>query len=220
MKVPLIIIGTGDYAEVAYHFLQEHDEYDVIGFSEESAFIKKTDFNQRPIYKFEELQEKLNPSKISILVAVGPNRMNTVRERLYNEVKSKGFKCIRYIHRKAIVWSENAIGDNTFIFPGCVVEPFVTIGNNCVLWTSSLIAHHSAIGNHCFIAPGCNISGRVTVKQNSFLGINSTVRDNITIAERSLIGAGAVIKKDTVANGVYSADGTLLYNANSLTTKV
>jgi sugar O-acyltransferase (sialic acid O-acetyltransferase NeuD family) len=220
MKTPLIIIGTGDFAEVAFYFLRENGSYEILGFSEELAFIKKKNFCDLPIFKFEELESKFSPAQVKILVAVGPNKINTVRERLFNEVKNKGYTCIRFIHPTAVVWSPDSIGENGFIFPGCIVEPFAYVGNNSALWSGSILAHHSKIEDHCFIAPGCTISGRVVIKNNCFLGINSTIRDSIIINERCIIGAGAVIKKDTIANGVYSESGTLLRNENSLTTKV
>lgn len=220
MKHPLIIVGTGDYAEVAFHFLNSSESHDVIGFSEEAAFIKKKDFKGRLIYKFEELQDLFDPFKTRVLVAIGPNHVNTVRARLYESVKTKGFTCIKYIHASAYVWDEQAIGDNSFIFPGCIVEPYATIGNNCVMWSGSIVAHHSVIQDHCFVAPGCTISGRTVIKKNCFLGINSTIRDNIVVEERCIIGGGSVIKKNTHPDGVYSATPTSLSNYGSLNTKV
>src|SRR6478736_8084629 len=97
-NTPLIIVGTGDYAEVAFHYLQEDGNFDISGFAEEEAFINKRDFKGLPIYKVEELSSKFNGRDTKILVAVGPNKVNTVRERLYELIKSKGFSCISYIH--------------------------------------------------------------------------------------------------------------------------
>lgn len=220
MNNSLIIVGTGDYAEMAFYYLTILKTNPVIGFSEESSFIQKKDFKGLPIFKFELLHELFNPLEVKILVAVGPNRVNTVRSRLYEQAKFRGFSFIRFIHPDAYVWNEEAIGENSFIFPGCIVEPYATVGNNCVMWSGSILAHHSRIEDHCFVAPGCTISGRTVIKKNCFLGINSTIRDNIIVEERCIIGGGAVIKKDTKIEGVYSTSATPLYNYQSLNTKV
>lgn len=214
----LLIIGTGDYAQMAYHFLCK--TYDVVGFSEESEYIKLKSFNSLPIFEFEKIETLFSVSETKILVAVGPNQINTIRERLYNEVKQKGFTCISYIHPKAFVWNENHIGENSFIFPNAIVEPYANVGDNCVMWSGSILSHHSQLKDHCFMAPGSSVSGRTTVKENCFLGINSTIRDNLVIEQNCIVGAGAVIKKNTVINGVYSPKGTSLYNLNSIKTKV
>ncbi|MFM9984877.1 MAG: acetyltransferase [Flavobacteriales bacterium] len=214
----LVIVGTGDYAEMASFFLKDH--YAIVGYTEERAYRKLPSFNELPIFDFEDLAAKYNPSNLKVFVAVGPNRVNTVRERLYKEVKNLGFECVNYIHPKAFVASPNQVGENSMIFPNAVVEPGSHVGNNCVMWSGAILAHHSVLGDHCFMAPGSKISGRTAVKNNCFIGINATIRDNVIIEESCIIGAGAIIKKNTIKNGVYSAEPTLLYNSNAMDTKV
>ncbi|MFN7044599.1 MAG: acetyltransferase [Flavobacterium sp.] len=214
----LLIIGTGDYATVASYYLKE--KFNIIGYAEEKSFRVLNDLMGMPIYDFENIKDIFNPSKIKILVAIGPNFSNTIRERLYKEVKKLNFKCITFIHSDAKVYDINAIGENSFIFPNVVVEPYATVGNNCVLWSGAILAHHSKLLDNCFMAPGALISGRTIVNNNCFFGINSTVRDNLVIEKNCIIGAGAIIKKSTVENGVYSSNGTLLLNNSSFNTKV
>ena len=38
----------------------------------------------------------------------------------------------------------------------------------------------------------------------AFLGLGAVVRDGVTVAERCLVGAGAVVTRDTEPNGVYT----------------
>lgn len=217
-KESLVIVGTGDYALMAYYYLK--GTYNIVGFSEELAFKKKESFLNIENYDFEKLTQYFDPNSVKLLVAVGPNKVNTVRERLYKEAKEKGFQFINYIHPNAYVWDQSKIGENSFIFPNVTVEPYAEVGNNCVLWSGAIVAHHSIVEDHCFMAPGASVSGRVRVKNNCFIGINSTVRDNVVIEERTIVGAGAVIKKDTEKDGVYSAVRTKLYNNDSTNTKV
>ncbi len=220
MKDKLLIVGTGDYAEVAFFFLEKTGMYEIVGFSEERAYRKLPDLCNLPIYDLEDIGTKFPKEVCKILVAIGPNRVNTVRERIFNELRALGYSFITYVHESAFVWDVSALGVNTFIFPHVIVEPFATVGNNCVMWSGSVLAHHATLEDHCFLAPGVNISGRTRVKNNCFLGINSTVRDNIVIGEKCIIGAGSVIKKSTQPFGVYSSTGTPKYNDKSLDTKV
>ncbi|MFD2567793.1 acetyltransferase [Pseudotenacibaculum haliotis] len=214
----LIIVGTGDYALMAHFYLKE--AYDIVGFSEEAAYKKKEEILGIANYDFEELTQVFKSEEIKILVAVGPNKVNTVRQRLYEEVKQKGYECISYIHPDAYVWDHSKVGENSFIFPNVTVEPFAEVGNNCIMWSGAILAHHSTLEDHCFMAPGAAVSGRTVVKNNCFIGINSTVRDNVVVAEKTIVGGGAVIKKDTEKDGVYSATRTELYNSDSTNTKV
>jgi sugar O-acyltransferase (sialic acid O-acetyltransferase NeuD family) len=216
----LIIVGTGDLAVLALHFLKKEGRYRVIGFAEESAFRARRKVEELPNLAFEELEFKAPPEDTTLLIAIGPNKSNTIRQRLYETAKAKGYSFATYIHPEACVWDVNAIGENSIIFPRVVLEPFATIGNNCIVWSGAIIAHHSVIGDHTFIAPGACMSGRTTIGENCFIGLNATVRDYVKVGKRVIVGAGAVIKKDCEDDGVYSASGTPLYNKDSFNTKL
>ncbi|MBE7551499.1 MAG: hypothetical protein HS126_10550 [Anaerolineales bacterium] len=47
------------------------------------------------------------------------------------------------------------------------------------------------------------IAGNVEIGQYCFVGANATIRDGLTIAPECVIGAGAVILKDTERGRVY-----------------
>ena len=77
------------------------------------------------------------------------------------------------------------------------------IGNNVTLWSGNHIGHESVIEDHCNITSHVVVSGHVHICSYCFIGVNATIRDNIKIAPETLIGAGAVIMKDTIKKGVY-----------------
>lgn len=107
------------------------------------------------------------------------------------------------------------IGENTFILENNVIQPFVKIGNNCILWSGNHVGHHSVIGDHCFISSHVVISGSTSIGSNSFLGVNSTIGDNVMIGEKSLIGAGSVVTSDTEPGSVYSTCKSNLHKFKS-----
>jgi len=78
-----------------------------------------------------------------------------------------------------------------------VIQPYVKIGRDTILWSGNHIGHHTTIGNDCFIASHVVVSGSVVVGDETFIGVNATLRDNINIGKRNVIGASALILKDT-----------------------
>ena len=48
----------------------------------------------------------------------------------------------------------------------------------------------------------------MTIGERCFIGVNATFRDGVTVAPDCVIGAGALIMKDTVEGGVYAVRGT------------
>ena len=63
--------------------------------------------------------------------------------------------------------------------------------------------HDSVIHDHVFLASHIVVSGHVDVGEYCFIGVNATLRNSIKIVPRTLIGAGAVIMKDTEEREVY-----------------
>ena len=52
------------------------------------------------------------------------------------------------------------------------------------------------------------ISGKVTINDYTFIGVNATFRDGITIGSENIIGAGAIILKDTEPQAVHAVRHT------------
>lgn len=204
----VVIFGTTDFAKIARVYLREDSPHEVVAFSVHGQYIQSKDFMGLPIVPFEELQERHPPGDFSMLVAIGFKRINKLRAEMYAQCKAKGYGLISYINSKTSHWGETAIGDNCFIFEENVIQPYVTIGNNVVLWSGNHIGHDSTIGDHCFISSHVVVSGHCKVGDYSFLGVNATLRDGITIGAENVIGAGAVILKDTAFQAVHATRHT------------
>jgi len=202
----LIIVGDSAFAQVAYEYFDYYLDYKIVGFSVEADYIKQKSLFGLPIFPLEELESFYSPEDTYVFVAVTYGKMNTIRERLYKIVKSKGFKLISFISPKAFVWRNVKIGENVFIFEHNVVQPFVEIGNNVILWSGNHIGHHSKIGDNTFIASHVVISGFCQIGRNCFFGVNSTVANNLNIADFSYINAGAVVLKDTERGKIYTGN--------------
>jgi sugar O-acyltransferase (sialic acid O-acetyltransferase NeuD family) len=115
---------------------------------------------------------------------------------LFESTKARGYKAASYVSSRAFVWRNVEIGEHCFIFENNVIQPFVKLENNIVLWSGNHIGHHSRIGANCFLASHAVISGFVDVGANCFVGVNATVVNNICIGVDCVIGAGATITAD------------------------
>jgi sugar O-acyltransferase (sialic acid O-acetyltransferase NeuD family) len=195
-KHKLIIIGDSLFAEIAYEYFTYDSEYEVVGFSVESAYLKREAFFNLPVTPFESLEQDYAPAEHKFYAANVYTQGNKLRARLYAEAKAKGFAPASYISSRAFVWQNCQIGEHCFIFEDNTVQPFVTIGDNVVLWSGNHIGHHSVIKDHCFISSHVVISGVCQVGEYCFMGVNSTVANNITIGDNCLVGAGALIIGD------------------------
>lgn len=193
----LVIVGDSAFAEVAFEYFTHDSPYEVVGFAVERAYRKHDRLLDRPVVDFEELDNIFAPDEHAAYVAVVYTQLNRLRTRLFNAMKYKGYTMASYVSSRAFVWRNVEVGEHCFIFEDNTIQPFVKIGDNCVLWSGNHIGHHSTIGNHCFISSHVVVSGFVNVGDFVFLGVNSTISNNVTIAKDCWIGPGVTIKKDT-----------------------
>jgi sugar O-acyltransferase (sialic acid O-acetyltransferase NeuD family) len=204
----VVIFGTGDFAQVARVYLDCDSDWRVVAFTVDSAYIGDGELDGLPVVPFEKLTLSHPPGTHDMLVAVGFSRVNRARAAVYERCKAQGYELISYVSSRATVVGAFELGDNCFVFEENVVQPFVRLGNDVILWSGNHLGHHARIGDHTFIASHAVISGRVTIGERCFVGVNATFRDGVTVAADSVIGAGALIMKDTEEGGVYGVRGT------------
>ncbi len=209
-----IIFGTGSFAELAHFFLSNDSDYEVCAFCSTAEYLKTDRFCGLPLVPFETIENDYSTNEHDMLIAVGYNKLNTLREKIYYEAKRKGYQLLSYVSSRASVFAKH-IGDNCFIFEDNTIQPFVSIGNNVVLWSGNHIGHHSVIEDHVFITSHVVISGHCVLKRNTFVGVNATLRDGITIESENIIGAGALVMKNTKEKEVYRAQPTQAYTRDS-----
>ncbi len=202
-KGQLVIIGDGEFAEIAYEYFTHDSRYEVVGFSVEKDYLKKEKLFGLPVVPFEQIENVYDPSRYNIFVAITFTQLNRVRARLYNEAKKKGFSAVSYVSSNAFVWRNVEIGENCFVFENNVIQYSVKIGNNVVLWSGNHVGHRSAIDDNCFISSHVVISGYCEIGKSCFFGVNSSIADHLKVAKDCIIGAGAVIVKDTEVGRVY-----------------
>src|SRR6187397_683529 len=198
----LLIFGAGDIARLAHRYFETDSPHSVAAFTVDRDYRKADSFCGLPLVDFETVPERYPAERYQMFVALSYARMNAVRADKYFRVKELGYSLVSYVSSRCSYLTDPP-GDNCFILEDNTVQPFVRIGNNVTLWSGNHVGHDSTIGDHCFISSHVVVSGHVSVGPSCFIGVNATLRNSIAIAERTLIGAGAVIMKNTTPGSVY-----------------
>lgn len=202
-KKPLVIVGSGETAILAYEYFTHDSDYEVVAFAVDAAYRDSDRFLEFPLVDVETIETHFPPEKYDCHVAISATQLNRPRARLFTFLKEKGYHCASYISSHAFVWHNVSVGENVFIFEDNTIQPFCKIGDNVVLWSGNHIGHRTVIDNHCFIASHVVISGFCEVGEYSFIGVNTTVGDHIKIAKDNFIAMGALITKNTEENKIY-----------------
>lgn len=211
----IIIFGAGDIARLAHYYFTRDSAHEVVAFTVDQQYRREEVFLGLPLFDFEEIPAHYPPNSYKMFVALSYAKMNKIRAEKYYRAKALGYELVSYVSRKCSFLTDHPVGDNCFILEDNTIQPFVKIGNNVTLWSGNHIGHDSIIEDHCFLASHIVVSGHVHIHPYCFIGVNATLRNSITIAHETLIGAGAVIMKNTVEKGVYIPQRTDLFKKKS-----
>lgn len=197
----LVIVGAGEFAEIAYEYFTFDSEYQVVAFAVEKKYRNADEMFGLPVIDFEMILEQYPPNEYDTFVAITYVQLNRVRTRLFEACKNQGYRCASYISSRAFVWHNVSIGENSFIFENNTLQYHVSVGNNVVLWSGNHIGHRTVIEDNCWLTSHDVISGYCKIGKGSFIGVNATLGDNVVLAEDTVFGAAAVTVKSLLDKG-------------------
>lgn len=199
----VIIFGMKQMAEVAHYYLTNDSDDEVVAFCDYKENLPQGEkFLNLPVIAFEEVELKYPTNEYSFFAPMNSEKMNTEREKVYYAIKEKGYKMITYISSKATIHTDD-IGENCFIQDGNIFHPFTKIGNNVMMWSFNLIAHHGVVKDHVTFASHVAMADNCVIGENSYLGTNSTLRNGIVLAKGTLVGLATTISRNTEEWSVY-----------------
>lgn len=201
----VVIFGNSDWADLAHVYLTHDSPHEVVAFTVDRDYMQETEHRDLPVVPFEDLVKEYPQEEYLLFIPISFKKMNQLRTAKYQQAKEWGYRFISYVSSKATTWPGFSCGDNCFIFEDNTIQPFVKIGSNVVMWSGNHIGHHSVVKDHVTITSHVVVSGRCTIESFCFLGVNATIRDETVVAKGTLVGAGAVILRDTKEWEVYKA---------------
>lgn len=201
----VVLFGTGYVSRFVKFMLDHESPHAVVALSVDAAAMKQSAAFGLPVVPFEELVDRYPPDDHAMFVALGYTRVNRLREEKAAQARSLGYELVSHVSPRASTWDDLVLGDNCIVMDEVIVHPFVEIGDNAMIWSGAHIGHGSVVGDNCFFASRALAAGFVSVGQNAFIGANATIRHGVTIGRESIIGAGAVITRDTPDKSVYAS---------------
>ncbi len=195
---PVIIIGAGDHAKVLLDILLEQ-KVNVIGLTDKSITKGTCIYGVSVIGDDSEIL-KYKTDEIELVNGIGSVGNTSIRQKVFNSLKEKGYVFRSVIHETAILSKRARLGEGVQLLAGAIVNTEAEIGDNTIINTKTSIDHGCIIGKHCHIAPGCVLSGCVTVGNGTHIGTGSSIIQGINIGSNVLVGAGSVVVNDVPDN--------------------
>ena len=116
------------------------------------------------------------------------------------------------------IYANAIVGNNCVIGQNVMIGPNVMIGNNCKIQNNVSLYDGCIIEDDVFLGPSCVFTNilkpnaiidqksnfkKTLIKKGTTIGANSTILCGINLAENTFIGAGSVVTKSTIKNGLY-----------------
>ena len=188
---PILILGTGTFAEEIAEVASEVSGVTIAGFVENLDRDKAGGaLNGLPIRWVDELSDLADSHRY--LCGLG----TTKRGRFTDQADLAGVPPATIVHPLAIVAASTTIG------PGCVVGVGVIIASHTVLDRhvcvnrGASVGHHTQVGEFVTIGPGVTMAGNCRIGPRGYFGIGATVIDHITTGDQCVVGGGAVVTKE------------------------
>ena len=195
-KQKVIIVGAriDGQAGVVVNAIQLRDEYEIIGFIDNTPDLQETKINGVPVIGSTDDLETINFPVNNIHIAIGDN---LARFRLQKSLKSLGCNPITIIHPTATISDINVkIGEGSFIGPNTIVNNGSVIGDASIINSGAIVEHDNLFGEAVHVAPGVKTGGRVKIGNYSFIGVGSCILPDIEIGSGVLVGAGSTVTKN------------------------
>ena len=206
----VVIFGISDFASQVSFYLKQDSDYEVVAYTVNAEYNTKKVFLDLPVVDFEEVQEKYPPAEFAMFIAIGYHKLNATRTTKFKEAKEKGYHLISYLCSRNTYWNDLIFGENCFIMEGNIFMQNVRIADNVIIAIGNKIGHDSVIEENCFLTSNIMLGGFCTIKRNTFIGLSTVVRDKTTVDEYNILGAGAIILKNTKKRSSYLTTSTPL----------
>lgn len=190
----IILVGYGGHAKSIADSIEQSGKYRIIGYTEKNACNVE---NRYPYLGSDDvLQEYFLKGVRYAFVCIGYMGNGTIRDRLYQQLKTTGYELPVIIDPSAVVAENAHIKEGTYIGKGAVVNSESTIGEMCIINTKAVIEHECKVAAFSHIAVAGVLCGNVTVGAHSLIGANATIIQGVEIGSDCVIGAGSIVLKD------------------------
>jgi sugar O-acyltransferase (sialic acid O-acetyltransferase NeuD family) len=201
----LLIFGTAGAAKDIYYWIKAINEsapspqFHVEGFVEaDKARIGETVFADEKIVASDDMASDyiMKFDEIGIVVPFGDPEL---RERCVKSVSGYDNVVFPNIIHPSVVYDPDAgiMGCGNHIGPGAIITSLFSIGDFNFLQAGIVIDHDIKIGNYNSINPKAAVAGNVVIHDRCVLGLNCTVLQGLEIMDDTIVGAGAVLLRNT-----------------------
>jgi sugar O-acyltransferase (sialic acid O-acetyltransferase NeuD family) len=191
----VIIYGAGSYGKQFFYEADRYGKINIEAFTMDMKFITNYKECGLPVVPFEEVDQIYPPEKYDMIVLCGYLVMRN-RLLMYKKAKEKGYTLVNYISPHAFLENEITMGENNIILTDTVIGYDGVMGNGNIICPKVYLGHEFIMEDHSIISAGCVLGGNCRIGSLVFIGIGVTARDHIIYGDECLVGMGSNVVKN------------------------
>ena len=199
----IAIFGTGGHAKEVLDLVWDQGYRNI-------WFLEKDLQNQQTFLGFPVLSESSLSELEDIDFAIGIADP-VIRKKIYEFYPNLNYPNL--IHSQASlgfgVLNQLIQSKGVMIAAGARITNSCTFGDFIIVSFNSTIGHDCKLDDYVSVMPGVNVSGCIHLQTGVYIGSNATILPGKNpqtlkiLAQFSIIGAGAVVLKDTLPKAIY-----------------
>jgi len=200
MNNRLVLIGGGGHCKSILDTLLNNNLYSEIVIVDRKDNISKSILGVPIIGCDDDLLHLYQSGYTHAFITIGSVGDPSIRIKLYNLIKSIGFKIPNIIDSSAIISTHATLSECIYVGKNAVINAGSNIHNCAIINTGSIVEHDCVVGQFSHIAPGSVICGEVQIEQYVHVGARSVIKQQLKIGANTIIGMGSVVLKNISAN--------------------
>lgn len=197
---PLIILGSGGYAQEVLWIVDELNaagaigsRWDFLGFLDPGRPSRKGLHRyDRPVLGGWEALEEL-PRDLYFACAIGAPE---ARRKECAEAERRGLRPATLVFPGVVRARHVEVGEGTVIGAGALLAPYARLGRHCALNLHATVGHDTRVGDFSVLCPGAQILGGAALGEGVFIGTNATVLQGRSVGAGATLGANSFLITD------------------------
>ena len=105
----------GQTSEIVSYYFENFSNYNIVAYTVDEKNLDDSNFLNKPIINFEELEKDFPAQKFKVFVAIGYSNLNMNRSKKFFEIEKKGYQFASFIHPANSSLNNVNFGKNCFL---------------------------------------------------------------------------------------------------------
>ncbi|MEO6230492.1 MAG: acetyltransferase [Ferruginibacter sp.] len=199
----MLIIGAGGFALQLFDDLIAAKNNDIVFWSDMETKFSCLKDHFKILSSDEQVADYF--TNISTAFAVGIWDIDD-RKNLTKKFTDLGGILTPFISPYSHLSTYTSVGAGSIVLYKTASEPYVEIGENCIINKKISFGHGAKVGSFCSIGPHTLIASDTEIGEGTYIGMRAVIQPKVKIGKNVIVASGTVVTKNIADNAVINGN--------------